>query len=56
MINYRIIDKQGAEVAGVMGSGALALSQALIYYQQYSEEENVQLKADKKILIDYSEA
>jgi hypothetical protein len=23
------------------------------YYQQYSEEENVQLKADKKILIDF---
>ena len=55
MINYRIIDKQGAEVAGVIGKGIAALSTALHYYQQYIEEGEMQLKADKKILINYNE-
>ena len=54
-INYRIIDSQGLEVAGVIGNGVLALSEALHYYQCYSEEEDVKLMADKKILIDYLE-
>lgn len=56
MINYKIINQYGVELASVSGKNKYALVHALAYYEQYSEEGNVQLKADKKILIDYSEA
>lgn len=57
MISYRIINKQGSELASVLGSTAFALATALNYYHQYLEDgENVKLVADKKTLIDYKEA
>ena len=54
-INYRVINKQGMELAGVYGDSECALATALSYYHCYSEEEDVKLMADRKTLIDFKE-
>jgi hypothetical protein len=56
MPTYRIINKDGIVEAEVIGSNSLALSSAHHYYSVYRQDGDCQLKADKKILIDYSEA